>query len=405
MGAAEPHPNPPRDSEPPANGIPAPQAAPGASGASGGRTAVPGIPAPYAPERAPAVQPPAPPHGESVPGGPAASPEGRAPQAPGPRTGPGPETPAETTTRLRPVTDGPPRTEAPSSPPRAEAPLPPPAVLPPHFDPAGPFAVPTAPTARLWPPVRRSRGRVVAAAACLVLGLGLIAGAVTGTWLTGESGAASGEAGVFAAAAEAWHSQPVDTLFPTTVVGVGTGPGGADRRWTRLGVAPDSDCAKGLSPRLTEILGEFGCERLIRATYTDATHTHVTTVGMVFTQADMEAMNSLRTRFRKEKLATRADLMPRTYPVKGTAAADFGPDQRASWTLSVRDDAPVVVFAVSGFADGRAIDAPEPAAEAMTEGATSTPAQAGLGHAAQGLSDRIGYALRQRAVKAMRDAS
>ena len=87
--------------------------------------------------------------------------------------------------------------------------------------------------------------------------------------------------------------------------------------------------------------------------------------------------------------------MPRPSAAQDTAAARFGPGQRASWTISVLHDAPVVVYAVSGWADGRAVDEPEPAEEAMESGATTSVAQAGLGHEAKGLADRVERALRK----------
>ncbi|MBC9715519.1 hypothetical protein H9Y04_23500 [Streptomyces sp. TRM66268-LWL] len=401
---------------------------------AGAETSVPPMPA--VPPR-PAAAPAAPAAREAATAGdaPVAEPSNAGPrpgsspsgtQAPvAPRSRPGPETPTETTTRLRPVTAGPLPPEAPRRPagapprPASHPPQDPPGLrrrrpvgsvdLTPRPD-AGPplvFAPPAAfddHTTRLRP-VRRSRARIVAATTCLVLGVGLIAGAVTGSWLTGESGAAAADADVFAAAADAWHSEPVDTLFPRTVAGEGAGPGGADRRWTRIAVAPDSTCAKGLDPLLLKTLETAGCKRLVRATYTDATHSYVTTVGMAFTEADAETMSALRTRFDKEGLTTRPELMPGTYPVKGTVAEDFGPRQRASWSVSVLNDAPVVVFAVSGFADGRAVEDPEPAAQAMAEGATSAPAQSGLGHEAQGLADRIERGLRKKAAEATEDGS
>jgi hypothetical protein len=87
--------------------------------------------------------------------------------------------------------------------------------------------------------------------------------------------------------------------------------------------------------------------------------------------------------------------MPRTFPAKGTVAAGFGSDQRASWTVEIVTEAPVVVYAVSGFADGRAVSDPQPADEARAKGATSDPAQAGLGHEAAGVAERIQEALRR----------
>ncbi|MGW4320076.1 hypothetical protein ACWEMW_12870 [Streptomyces sp. NPDC004684] len=241
--------------------------------------------------------------------------------------------------------------------------------------------------------------RTAAVAACVVLGLGLIGGAVTGSWLTGGSGD-GGAATAFATAGGLWHNVPVDQLFPPTVRGDGAGPGGADRTWTRVAVAPDGDCADAFDPQLRKALASVGCARLLRATYTDATQSYVTTVGLLFTEADAPAMTSLAARFKSEGLARRTDLMPRPYAAKGTVAEHFGDRQRASWTVSVLTEAPVVVYAVSGWADGRTVDAPEPAADAMRAGATTAPAQAGLGHEAQGLADRIERGFRKTAAPA-----
>ncbi|WP_280843512.1 MULTISPECIES: hypothetical protein [unclassified Streptomyces] len=236
--------------------------------------------------------------------------------------------------------------------------------------------------------------RIAAVAACAVLGLGLIGGAVTGSWLIGDSGDEGG-GDTFVQAGELWHSVPVDRLFPPTVDGQGAGPGGADRTWTRIAVAPDSGCKDAFDPLLRKALAPVGCERLLRATYTDATQSYVTTVGLLFTDADATAMRDLDTRFAREGLDTRTDLMPLPYAAKNTLAAGFGAAQRASWTISVLTDAPVVAYAVSGWADGRTVDTPEPAEKAMESGDTSPAAQAGLGNEAQGLADRVERALRK----------
>ncbi|MFF7644577.1 hypothetical protein [Streptomyces canus] len=236
--------------------------------------------------------------------------------------------------------------------------------------------------------------RIAAVAACVVLGLGLIGGAVTGSWLIGGSGD-EGRGDTFTQAGELWHSVPVDQLFPPTVDGQGAGPGGADRTWTRIAVAPDSGCKDAFDPLLRKALAPVGCERLLRATYTDATQSYVTTVGLLFTDADATAMRDLDTRFTREGLGTRTDLMPLPYAAKNTLAAGFGAEQRASWTISVLTDAPVVAYAVSGWADGRTVDTPEPAEKAMESGDTTPAAQAGLGNEAQGLADRVERALRK----------
>ncbi|GAA2906774.1 MULTISPECIES: hypothetical protein [Streptomyces] len=248
--------------------------------------------------------------------------------------------------------------------------------------------------ARPRPLGRRGASQAAAAAACLVLGLGLISGAVTGSWLVGDSGE-EGSRSTFATAGSLWHSVPVDQLFPPTVQGQGAGPGGADRTWTRIAVAPDSGCKDAFDPLLRKALAPVGCERLLRATYTDATQSYVTTVGLLFTTADAPGMTSLANRFRKERLDRRSDLMPLPYAARNTPAARFGTGQRASWTVSVLTEAPVVVYAVSGWADGRTVDDPQPAEDAMEPNATTAPAQAGLGNEAQGLADRVERGLRK----------
>ncbi|GGQ87665.1 hypothetical protein GCM10010250_68320 [Streptomyces althioticus] len=305
------------------------------------------------------------------------------PPAHRPRT----ETPSETTTRLRPV---------PAEPDPALS----------WSAPMSPGGVPGAgrpasvsfgePGSRPRPFARRTRGQVVAAAVCLVLGTGLIGGAVTGAWLAdGPEGPGTRHA--FAVAGDLWHEVPVDQLFPPTLQGRGAGPGEADRVWTRIAVAPDSGCKGAFDALLTRVLAPVGCERLLRATYTDATQSHVTTVGLLFTEADAAGMEGLARRFERERLDRRGDLMPLPYAAKDTAAEGFGPEQRASWAISVLTDAPVVVYAVSGWADGRTVDEPQPAEDAMRPGAGTAPAQAGLGHEARGLADRFERALRQRA--------
>ncbi|MGW1379483.1 hypothetical protein ACWD6P_35170 [Streptomyces sp. NPDC002446] len=249
-------------------------------------------------------------------------------------------------------------------------------------------AVPGMPAAPR-PPAGR-RGRLIAAVACLVLGIGLIAAGAAGSWLTGDSddGPPTPQA-AFAKGRDAWRNTPVDTLFPRTIAGLGVGPGGADRTWTRIAVAPDSGCAEAYDPELAQVLTQAGCVRLLRATYTDATRSSLITVGAQTARTDPAGMMALNTRFSTKSLGSRTDLMPLPYAAKGTLAEGFGRAQRASWTVRVLTDIPVVVFAVSGFADGRTVTEPQPAEAASRPGVTTAPAEAGLGHDAKDIADRI----------------
>ncbi|MFF6950201.1 hypothetical protein ACFZAD_16285 [Streptomyces iakyrus] len=387
-------------------------------GGSSGRTGRPDTP------EGASTETPGRPFRLSAPGGSGAPSEtaGRPFRLPAPRRAGGPgEGTSETTARLRPVPADPAPGEPavpfarpaasgvtaarPATPPRPayepQAPSAPPHRIPAQVspDPALSWSA-TRPLvsfgepegydgdARPRPLVRRGAPQAAAAAVCLVLGLGLISGAVTGSWLVGGSGD-EGSPSTFAAAGSLWHSVPVDQLFPPTVQGRGAGPGGADRTWTRIAVAPDSGCKNAFDPLLRKALAPVGCERLLRATYTDATESYVTTVGLLFTTADAPGMTALANRFRKERLDRRSDLMPLPYAAKGTLAAGFGAPQRASWTVSVLTEAPVVVYAVSGWADGRTVDDPQPAGDALEADATTAAAQAGLGNEAQGLADRV----------------
>ncbi|MFE7664643.1 hypothetical protein [Streptomyces celluloflavus] len=260
--------------------------------------------------------------------------------------------------------------------------------------------VPATPATPAVPPgapagARRVRVRAAAAAVCLVLGIGLIGGAAAGSWLANSSDARPAAEAAFTKGRDVWHNAPVDTLFPRTLNSLGTGPGGADRHWTRIAVAPDNGCAGAFDPLLAKALSPVGCARLLRATYADATRTGVVTVGAQITTADRTAMQALHARFGTEKLTARTDLMPRPYPAQGTLAAGFGTAQRASWSVRVLTDLPVVVYAVSGFADGRAVADPQDAEAATRPGATSTPAQSGLGHGAKDLADHLEAAFRK----------
>ncbi|MGI5483732.1 hypothetical protein [Streptomyces lavendofoliae] len=375
-------PAPPAGTPTPAADTPAPPAPGTTARLSPSRGSATAPPHPWAPPTAPPAASTAPPATRPAPPtAPPATPV--APPAP-PTTNPvAPPASTAPPTRRRPVgaVDLTPRPGA-GAPPAGQPYWPPP-------------ETPAETTTRLRPVPGRHPARAAAAIACLVLGLGLTGGAAAGAWLVGDSAAQTSDR--YTEARRLWHSVPVDSLFPRTLDGEGAGPGRADRTWTRVAVAPDGPCAGALDPLLLKALRPVGCARLVRATYTDATATSVTTVGMVFTDGDRPGMTALRERFADESLDERTDLLPRTLPAPGTVAARFGDAQRASWRVSVLTDVPVVVYAVSGFADGRTVTDPQPAAEAMAEGQTSTPAQAGLGHDADGVADRIERGLRRTA--------
>jgi hypothetical protein len=237
-----------------------------------------------------------------------------------------------------------------------------------------------------------TRGRILAAV-CLVLGLGLIGGATAGAVINHGPRAAApvadGSPEAFARARTVWRNVPVDQLFPPTVAQQGAGPGGADRSWTRIGVAAPGGCAGAFDRLLQQVLAPVGCTRLLRATYVDSTSSTVTTVGLLVTSGDAPAMAALNQRWTSQNLGDRTDLMPKPVAFPGTPAAGFGDRQRGSWAVQVSADLPLVVYAVSGFADGRSVPTPQPADKADADGATTAPAQAGLGFDASGLASAV----------------
>ncbi|GAA2481743.1 hypothetical protein GCM10010406_17550 [Streptomyces thermolineatus] len=323
---------------------------------------------------------------------------------PGARTGaPGPLTAAPGWA----APAGPPPPPPPGSPPAATAfaAAAPPAAGPPAataFTAAGqPVAVPSAaaPPAAGAAAGRPGAGRV-AAAVCLVLGLGLLGGSLLGSRLAGAPVTTVSATGprTYELARTLWEETPVDEIFPRTLNGPDAGPGGADRRWTRIGVDPRTRCSDAaFDPLLARALAPVGCVRLLRATYTDATATNVTTVGVLVVEGDRAAVRALRKRWTDERLGGRADMVPRPYAPAGTPAAGFGDRQRASWTVRVHTGLPFVTYAVSGFADGRSVERPQPAAEAVVPGDTAAPAQAGMGHEAGGLAELVDNRLREAA--------
>ncbi|MEU7074178.1 hypothetical protein AB0B30_28920 [Streptomyces narbonensis] len=316
----------------------------------------------------------------------------------------------ERTTRLRAIrgtsgADRPSRTPAsppsrtPASPSKPTSPPTPTPASPPTYGYglAGtlPPETPVETTTRLRPVRPRRTGRVLAVTACVVLGGGLIGGALAGIWLASAEPARPAEPAGYTEAKDLWHNAPVDTLFPRTLPGPGAGPGAAARTWTRIVVAPDAPCSPAvLGKGLLATLTPLGCERVLRATYTDATASSVITVGLVFTRADAEVQRTLG-QGSGGLTARLGEDVPPALSGPSTVAARFGARQRASWWLSAPADLPVVVTAVSGFADGRALDRPQPADRAMARGRTDATAQSGLGHEAKGITARFEALLRK----------
>ncbi|MEW2415728.1 hypothetical protein AB0953_18685 [Streptomyces sp. NPDC046866] len=221
--------------------------------------------------------------------------------------------------------------------------------------------------------------RALGAVLCAVLGIGCLGGAALGGWAEHHAAHRPPTAeAAYRRAGSLWHTAPVDSLFPPVLATPDTGPGGADRTWTRVALAPDSECGPALTPDWQAALAPTGCTRVLRATYTDATRSSLVAVGLVFTPADAPAAMAA--------LDGRLTAPP---------AYGFGDGRRAAWTAAVLPDAPVVVYTVSAFADGRTLPAPVPAADAVRKDAAGAVAQAGLGHGAKAVGEGLERTVRE----------
>ncbi|MCZ0971507.1 hypothetical protein O1L55_08615 [Streptomyces albulus] len=80
--------------------------------------------------------------------------------------------------------------------------------------------------------------RIVAAAVSLVLGIGLMGGAAAGSWLTESPPRAPRRPRPPSPRARTPGATPRRHPLPRTVEGLAAGPGGADRTWIRIAVAP-----------------------------------------------------------------------------------------------------------------------------------------------------------------------
>ncbi|MFF5446689.1 hypothetical protein [Streptomyces sp. NPDC012888] len=249
--------------------------------------------------------------------------------------------------------------------------------------PSLPTGTPTAyPGTGAGPALPRRRSPL-GALLCALLGTALLATGGLVAWRDWqEANRPPSPAELYRAAGSLWHQAPVDTLFPPVVRAAGAGPGGSDRVWTRVAVAPDAGCPDALSPEWQRALSPAGCTRVLRATYTDATRSALVSAGLVFLPPDAGAVDALRGKL----------------PVPSGYGLTDG--QRAAWAVAVAKEAPVVVYTVSAFADGRVVPQARPARDAMKPADQSPPALAGLGHAAQSVADRLEAALAAEAAPA-----
>jgi hypothetical protein len=212
------------------------------------------------------------------------------------------------------------------------------------------------------PPSRGRRPPRRALAAVLVL---LVAFAVVGAGYALSGGAAAADAGAAPASSDSgadtatralWRTASADALLPAKLTREGT------ESYYRLAVDPSESC--GLLPAgFVKALGPAGCVRVLQASYVDSTESVVATVGLVVAGGTAAQRGALFQNWTADSFAKQYALMPSTYPVKSTLAANFQNAQRIAWMSNISNDGTYIAYAVSGFVDGR--QGPDAAALAL----------------------------------------
>ncbi|MCK2213000.1 hypothetical protein MF672_004200 [Actinomadura sp. ATCC 31491] len=143
--------------------------------------------------------------------------------------------------------------------------------------------------------------------------------------------------------ARRWQAWPMTGVFPDEVKYFGFDR--AQQYARRVGIAPETECAKGVDAPVADVLRSHGCVTMLRATYMDQTASFVFTVGVAVLKDEAARVSA------GEELTQddRVGVLPVAFP--GTVSERFGPDQRqrTSWVGA----GPYLVFSTGGYADGR----------------------------------------------------
>ncbi|GGO25854.1 hypothetical protein GCM10010116_51880 [Microbispora rosea subsp. aerata] len=143
--------------------------------------------------------------------------------------------------------------------------------------------------------------------------------------------------------ARRWRAWPAGMVFPEELPYIGLGH--AQQYARRVGIAPEAACAAAVDSPVASVLGKYGCQTMLRATYVDQTSTFAVTVGVAVLpseQARTDAAGEL-------PVDDRVGVRPVAFP--GTITDTFGAAQRqrTGWVGA----GPYIVFSAAGYTDGR----------------------------------------------------
>lgn len=193
---------------------------------------------------------------------------------------------------------------------------------------------------------RRRKARLAGIIALIVVGL-VAAGAGAGglTWAytrkpTPDQITAAGQRAV----AQQWRWLTAGRIFPATISY--SSSMGVKTTAVLVGIAPQASCASAFDAAAARVLDADRCVTVLRATYTDASHTALATIGLAVLPTAAAANNA----FSQLNTKQSAGLLPVGFP--GTIADKFGPKAREK--VGVQGNAGnYLVFYAAGYADGR----------------------------------------------------
>nr|WP_245653136.1 hypothetical protein [Herbidospora sakaeratensis] len=153
--------------------------------------------------------------------------------------------------------------------------------------------------------------------------------------------------------ARRWRTWPAGKIFPERL-GYTSEQGGREVA-RRVGIGPETDCARAVDAALRTAMDDAGCRGLIRATYLDAVEGVVVTIGVAAFR-DAAAVMAATTALPREHRPS-PGLRPLTFAKTATerftaAGRQYGTYHRAG---------PYLVMVTAGQADGRpakALDRP-----------------------------------------------
>jgi hypothetical protein len=203
----------------------------------------------------------------------------------------------------------------------------------------GPAAGPPAKPPRRW-------ARRIGIIALIVVGLAAVGGGAGGlVWAhirkpTPAQVKAAGQR----AYAQQWRTLTAGQIFPATISY--TSIAGDQRNATLVGIVPQAPCGGAFDASVARVLKTAGCVTVLRATYADASHTALVTVGVAVLPSTAVA-DSVSAKLELDQFH---GLLPVSFP--GTIASKF--TLRARETLGEQDTAGrYLVFYAGGYADGR----------------------------------------------------